>query len=122
VEKPDHWPDPELENPEQFADSVKEIRNILNLLGSLQMEMSLAIIQDPRSKELNQKWQKASEQKMMDLMDNAVKHFVGALPVATANGVNLFASVISCHSSLTGDPLVRKIIEKINEEVMSNQD
>ena len=86
------------------------------------MEMSLAIIQDPRSKELNQKWQKASEQKMMDLMDNAVKHFVGALPVATANGVNLFASVISCHSSLTGDPLVRKIIEKINEEVMSNQD
>lgn len=122
MEKPEHWPDPELADPEQFADSLKMLRNVLNLLGALQSEMSLAITQDPRSKELNQKWQQASEQKMMDLLDSSVKHFVGALPIATANGVNLFASVISCHSALTGDPLVRKIIEKINEEVMSNQD
>ena len=122
METPDQWPDPEEADPEQFAESLRVIRDTVSLLGAMQNEMALAITQDPRSKELNQKWQNASEQRMMDFLDAAVKNFVGALPVATANGVNLFASVMSCHSALTGDPLVRKLIERLNEEVTSDHD
>lgn len=122
METPEQWPDPEEADPEQFAESLRIVRDTLSLLGAMQNEMALAITQDPRSKDLNERWKNASEQRMMDFLDTAVKNFVGALPVATANGVNLFASVMSCHTPLTGDPLVRKLIERLNEEVMSNQD
>ena len=122
METPEQWPDPEEADPEQFAESLRIVRDTLSLLGAMQNEMALAITQDPRSKDLNEKWRNASEQRMMDFLDTTVKNFVGALPVATVNRVNLFASVMSCHTSLTGDPLVRKLIERLNEEVMSNQD
>lgn len=122
METPDQWPDPEEADPEQFAEALATFRDMLDLLSSMQTEMALAITQHPGSREHNLKWQKASEQRMMDFLDGAVKNFVGALPVATANGVNLFASVMSCHSALTGDPLVRKLIERLNEEVTSDYD
>ena len=122
METPEPWPDPETEDPENFAEALATLRNVLNLLASMQTEMAMAITQDPRSKETNLKWENASEQRMMDFLDSAVKNFVGALPIATANGVNLFASVIGCHSPLTGDPLVHRIIEKLNEEAMNAAD
>jgi hypothetical protein len=59
-----------------------------------------------------------SEEEMMKVLVNAREVFLDAVMLASMNRVNLFTFMMATHSNLTGDPLVHKIFEKLNDRAL----
>lgn len=64
----------------------------------------------------NKKQLNLPEEVVMQKIEAIAKTFVSMMPMAEAHGINLMASVFGMHPSVTGDPLIAKLIERIHEQ------
>lgn len=64
----------------------------------------------------NKKQLNLPEEVVMQKIEAMAKALVSLMPIAEAHGVNLMASVVGLHPSITGDPLIAKLIERIHEQ------
>lgn len=100
---------------EQFDILADHFDYYNNLTGDIQMDMVKALLENPNIKEDFDNQKMKSEEEMQHRINKAVFAFVGAMPLASINGINLFMEAIALHSNLTGNPLMHKIIKRINE-------
>lgn len=77
--------------------------------------MSAVLLRNPRIKKRFDHDSKQSEEVMQKIIDKAVFAFVGAMPLATINSSNIFLQVMGIHSNLTKDPMMHRILERVNE-------
>ncbi len=82
--------------------------------GLIQIKMSKEILTNEASKrDLDEQLSK-SENEMQHRINKAVYAFVGAMPLATENNINLFFEVLSLYSNITGDSTMHEMIQKLN--------
>lgn len=56
------------------------------------------------------------ENEMMKITDNAIRHFISVLPLAQEMGANLFMTMLTQHSVITGDNTMIRIVDHINQK------
>lgn len=117
---PDPWPDIERDDPEEFDRLLRIFRLIAETTEGLQAEIACKLLEKPRFKAHFEKEAKGSESAQMDKINHAIKAFVGVMPLALSNGVNPILSALSAHSALIGDPLVSKLIARLNEQTLAD--
>jgi hypothetical protein len=86
-----------------------------DVTGKLQVEMSAALVANEANRIDLCQWLKKPEEAMQHQLNKAVFAFVGAMPLASMNGVNLFMEAMLLHVQLTGDPMIEQVVTKINE-------
>lgn len=101
-------------------DLLRLFREFNAVSSNLQIEMSKALITNPEAHAHLRRQLAGTENQMEEVMDNATKHFVSAMPLATMNRCNMFARVLGMHSDLTGDGTMHEVLDAINEEVLAD--
>ena len=115
--EPNRWPDLETEDREQFERVLFLFKEFTDLTSVLQGEMAHAMMAKPEFRDFfNKKQLNLPEEVVMNKIEAMAKAFVAMIPMAEAHGVNLMASVFGMHPSITGDPLIAKLIERIHEQ------
>lgn len=97
---------------------VSMLKEMAEITGSLQHEISDALLQCPLVSADLQKQLKTSESAVQVRLDSAVWAFVGAMPLACANRQNLFMEAIAHLGNHTGDSLIHEIIGELNRHAM----
>lgn len=121
--EPSPWPDLEAEDPEQFERVLFLFKEFTDLTSTLQGEMAHALMAKEEFRNFfNKKQLNLPEEVVMNKIEAMAKAFVGMMPMAEAHGVNLMASVFGIHPSITGDPLIARLIERIHEEIQPEVD
>ena len=115
--EPSPWPDLEVEDPQQFENVLLLFREFTDLTSTLQGEMAHALMAKQEFRDFfNKKQLNLPEEVVMNRIEAMAKSFVSMMPMAEAHGINLMASVFGMHPSITGDPLIAKLIERIQEQ------
>ena len=115
--EPSPWQDLEAEDPEQFERVLFLFKEFTDLTSTLQGEIAHALMVNPEFREFfNQKQLNLPEETVMKKIESMAKSFVSMMPMAEAHGINLMACVFGLHPSITGDPLIAKLIERIHEQ------
>jgi wyosine [tRNA(Phe)-imidazoG37] synthetase (radical SAM superfamily) len=99
---------------DEFEKLVLMFDKFNHLTSHFQIEMADALLENPPNKKDLEKYAKASEEVMQQRIDKAVYAFVGAMPLASINGINLFMNALALHSNLTGNTTMHDVIEKLN--------
>lgn len=105
----DHHQDP------RFHHLVRLFTEFSEVSGQLQLDMSTALMSSEANKNTLRKQLKGSEESMQRILDKSVRGFVGAMPLASMNQVNLFIMALGLHTNLTGNSLIHDIIDHINQ-------
>jgi len=99
---------------DEFEKLVLMFDKFNHLTSHFQIEMADALLENAPNKKDLEKYAKASEEVMQQRIDKAVYAFVGAMPLASINGINLFMNALALHSNLTGNTTMHDVIEKLN--------
>jgi len=99
---------------DEFERLVLMFDKINHLTSHFQLEMSEALLENPANKKDLEKYAKTSEEVMQQRIDRAVYAFVGAMPLACINGINLFMEALALHSNLTGNTTMHDVIDRLN--------
>ena len=102
-----------------YTETVDELVPIFDkfskISSQIQSEMALALIQDPEIREDLFKKSNMSEEMMMQHLNKAITNFIVAMPLAQLNQSNLFLTVMTHHSKITGNLLFSDVIDRIHE-------
>jgi hypothetical protein len=91
------------------------------LTARIQLEISAHLLSNKGYKE-SYDHLPTSENEVLELLDSSISKFVKLMPLASMNQVNLFMSLLSTHSTITGNPRIKLIIKELNDEILSQDD
>jgi hypothetical protein len=100
---------------ERFEDLVQTWKIVSEFTSKVQRDISIAIVSDENNKEKLKQQLKLSEEKMQEIMDNAVLTFLSAMPLATMNHSNLFNQALALHSNLTKNPVMHMVVDELRK-------
>lgn len=100
---------------------VKFFQKIANLTAQIQLEISAHMLSCKGYRESFDHLP-TSENDVLELLDSGINKFVRLMPLASMNQTNLFMSLLSAHSSITGNPRIKLIIEELNDGILSQDD
>jgi hypothetical protein len=107
-------------NDEELDNLVETFWHISQITDDIQRDISIAKTLDKDHREKLSKWLKLSEEEMQKKLDNAVHEILDVMPLATMNRCNMITMIIARHANVTGDPLIHKIFERINERALNS--
>jgi hypothetical protein len=99
---------------DEFEKLVLMFDKFNHLTSHFQIEMADALLENSPNKKDFEKYANASEEVMQQRIDRAVYAFVGVMPLASINGINLFMNALALHSNLTGNTVMHDVIEELN--------
>jgi len=105
----------------QEAIVVKFFQKISDLTARIQLEISAHMLSCKSYKE-SYDHLPTSENDVLELLDSGINKFVRLMPLASMNQTNLFMSLLSAHSSITGNQRIKLIIEELNDGIFAQDD
>ncbi len=86
-------------------------------LGAIQEEISKSLILNDKIKKDTEAITNKPDHEIARYLDNVAANVVLAFPVAAKYGVNLPINIIEHHSSITGNPVITQVLERIREKI-----
>lgn len=96
---------------------VKLFYDFNKVRGNIQHDISRVLLTDKSNQAELSKQLNGSENDMEVRMNKAVHAFLGAMPLAQMNRVNLFGKALALHSNLTGDSTMHDVFDEVNRMV-----
>jgi hypothetical protein len=101
---------------------VKFFKAVNEVTGTIQKDISIALLKDPAMQKKVSNQLKMSENDAQLETDKVVKAFIDEMPKATMNGYNLFGKVFAMHANITGDPTMHDVFDEVNRQVFEEME
>jgi hypothetical protein len=101
---------------------VKFFKTANEVTGTIQKDISIALLKDPAMQKKLSKQLKMSENDAQLETDKVVRAFIDEMPKATMNGYNLFGKVFAMHANITGDPTMHDVFDEVNRQVFEEME
>jgi hypothetical protein len=101
---------------------VKFFKTANEVTGTIQKDISIALLKDPAMQKKLSKQLKMSENDAQLETDKVVRAFIDEMPKATMNGYNLVGKVFAMHANITGDPTMHDVFDEVNRQVFEEME
>lgn len=101
------------DNADHLALFVEEM---VEVTSQLQAEISVSLLAHKGTRDCFNRNSVKPGNQVLEIINKAVHAFVGVMPLASANNINIFVQAMRFHSILTGDPTIIEIVKKISEK------
>lgn len=101
---------------QRIAQLLPFLREFEAFTGIIQDEINSSLLERPGVKEdLKIQACKPGAQ-VMERLNTAILGFIGAMPLAHVNDINLVMNMLKMHGNLTGDPIIEQLLIRLKEE------
>lgn len=101
---------------ERIAQLLPFFRELSTFHGIIQSELVEELLNRSGVKEDLAIQSRKPGAQTMESLNTAILGFIGAMPLAQINGINLPMNMLKMHSSLTDDPIIEEIMRRLKVE------